>query len=89
MKKNERLVIQKDHDAQINQHWHFLEYLGLDDQFLSFNYHKSSGDCKVLIPLDKVKHDDPITIMKQQFHVEKFSPDEVTLKYIGRTPNKR
>jgi len=89
MKKNERLVLQKGHDVQVNQHWHSLEYLGLDDQFLSFNYQKSRGDCKVLIPLDKVKQDDPITIMKQQFQVEKYSPQEVTLKYIGRTANKR
>jgi len=27
--------------------------------------------------------------MKQQFQVEKYSPQEVTLKYIGRTANKR
>ncbi|KKL68298.1 hypothetical protein LCGC14_2126400, partial [marine sediment metagenome] len=63
MKRDERLTLRKGEIKSLPGTCDNLEYLGIEDELLSFNFYKPRSSCKVLIPLDRINNDqDPVNI---------------------------
>ncbi len=84
MKKDDLLYIHKGQGVRLNQYGHLLGYLGIEKGFLKVHYSKSGGDCDILIPMENIREDSPISIMKQHYYVDKVSPDELILRRASR-----
>ena len=84
MECDERITLRKGNLESIPGTDDNLEYLGIENNLLSFNFRKPHlGSCKVLIPLKRIDdRKNPITIIKYQFLVPRLTEEEITLEYI-------
>ena len=89
MESDERVILRKGILEYLPGTDDRLEYLGIENNLLSFNFRKPNlGPCKVLIPLERIDNrKNPINILKYQFLISELAEEEVTLKYL--CPNSR
>lgn len=87
MKPNERIILRKGILESLSGTDDNLEYLGIENNLLSFNFLKPNlNPCKVLIPLERIDNrKNPINILKYQFLISELAEEEVTLKYLRPT----
>ena len=87
MKRGEKFTLKKGEIKSLSGTRHDLEYLGIEDQLVSFNFYKSRRNpCKILVPLDRiVDGKGPINILKYSFLIPELHEDNITLEYFCRT----